>query len=344
MALDSSKISRLRNKIDDKSSRNPSFSIYITDTEVTYGAITITDSLITTAITGGTVTPLSISLTGITYNTVKKVCDYINTQYGYNAEINMLGDYNYSSVDLFNVSDKDILNKPFDVYTNHSFDDTTLTQCLTDALYSHLGTKYTWDTLPVSEEYAVILKAAIMCLTDKATTFCKYYPVDTEGSSIDKGAALSNYLDLLDRLEKEYEALISGSSEGGPTITEGQLRRKSRKVGIMSPYAIGDIPSAVLLNEGYDIGTDSFTISWSMNTDPDFYSYRIYYTTTSGTTVTIDNSTLYAEITDRGILHNTFTDMTTGTTYYIRVVCTNRSTLSTNDLYSYSNQIEVETD
>lgn len=340
MALDATKILRLRQKIFDLAESVNVFSLYITDSDCTQGLATVSADTLTISVTGGSLSALTISLTGTSYDTLGELVNHINTNFGYKAVLRSGINRNHDSDDIEEFYSADILNKPWDFRTAHFFDDSFLEDELEDAIYIHIGTSYTWDTLPVKEENLVILKAAISCLYTKAAYASKYYPVDTEGSSIDKGRMVDQLLSVAEAYEEQYQSGIDSYSEGGAKVHPGWLYRKSTIKGYHVPYARENWPTAVTLNSGYTPTTTSLTISWDLCKDEAFYSYKVYYSTSSGVTTA---STMANEITDRAQLSYIITGLITGTDYYVKIFTKSLSSTSTNSIIASSNEIAVTT-
>ncbi|MEW6203079.1 MAG: fibronectin type III domain-containing protein [bacterium] len=78
-------------------------------------------------------------------------------------------------------------------------------------------------------------------------------------------------------------------------------------------------PAAVTVSAPTNATTTSLVISWTQNTDSDFASYKIYYSTSSGVS---ESSTLSQTVTPYTDTAQAVTGLSAGTTYYFKVyVC-----------------------
>ncbi len=75
-------------------------------------------------------------------------------------------------------------------------------------------------------------------------------------------------------------------------------------------------PGAIVLNEPEDTTPNSVTLSWSQSDFEDFYSYRLYYSTTPN----FDRLTTdFVEVFDQTITRTTVTELTEELTYHFRI-------------------------
>lgn len=101
-------------------------------------------------------------------------------------------------------------------------------------------------------------------------------------------------------------------------------------VALVSP------PAPVTVSEPTNIVSDSLTLSWSKNIDPDFESYRIYRATRPNADLT--NSILVANITNQNSITFTDNDMQADTAYYYKIYIFDKANLS-----SASNEVSATT-
>jgi|GEM_PF-2953014 len=118
----------------------------------------------------------------------------------------------------------------------------------------------------------------------------------------------------------------------------------SADVDLIKPYLFGNNkldPTQSSLTYPSDITASSMTITWSLNEDPNFVAYKLYYDTVS--TVS-ENSILAATITDISTASYKIADLEANKTYYFRlyVLNSNNNSVGSNIVYGKTSVIKGE--
>lgn len=79
----------------------------------------------------------------------------------------------------------------------------------------------------------------------------------------------------------------------------------------------GNPPNPVVLDDPYNSTTSSLSLTWSINTDIDFYAYKVYMATHADVTV---SDTLVTTITNAATVTYTVTSLDPETTYYFKII------------------------
>ena len=129
-------------------------------------------------------------------------------------------------------------------------------------------------------------------------------------------------------VETTYYFKLRVVDKDGLTNDSNEVSGTTQKINVA--------PTAVKLNEPFNVTDDTMEVNWSMNKDSDFKSYEVHLGTQQG--FTINASTLKATITAQNLTAYKFEGLTQLTNYYIKV-----RVVDTGGLYSDSNEVTAKT-
>lgn len=240
----------LRVMIQDVEARVIAFRFRTTDPEVTALTLTITATTLTTTPVGGTVAALNITLTG---KTIRSLVDAILAVDGYTADVTPQASWEHAATDLrlTPAGGLDIGQGDFDVQ-HHAFSDAELTRILSRAIITH-NPGFGDNTVPAREAEPVLLLAHISICKLLVHENAKFYAIEGQVSTGNKGERVAHYLSLADHLRDEYDRIVDrlglrpdtdldGDSESG-VIHVGTLRRVSHRYsGARVPFGANTKP------------------------------------------------------------------------------------------------------
>lgn len=342
--------SELRLRISDVNATLEAFRLRCTDPAATLVRLVITATTLTTTVTGGSATGLSITLTG---KTVRQVVDEIQAVAHYTVSLNPAASAEHSATDLrlTPATGVSIGNTDFTVQT-HAFSDTELDTILANAAQTH-SPSFTTATVPSKESGLVLLLAHILVCHIMAHDNSRFYPVSGVIADADKGARVKRYLDVAKELRTEYDAQVDrlglkptddtdGDDETG-VVEVGTLRRNNLRLGARVPFSSNTRPRAITglavsktAGPVEDPSTELF-LSWDRIREPNF-SRVVVLRQTSGSDKLLDNldvalrnyngdadfivrTTIYNPATN--YFHDT--ELTASTAYHYRVYTVDRN-------------------
>jgi nicotinamide mononucleotide adenylyltransferase len=169
------------------------------------------------------------------------------------------------------------------------------------------------------------------------TEFKFYDTINVTAKCIDSNGTLDTvifYDSLAGATWKAFDTLFAADSAKGGLYTTKKYDTLSPggthflKVKVIDKYdstrtstfvtVVHHPPTAVVLSPLTDTTSDGCTLTWSLNSDAGFASYKVYYSTSPG----VDTSgALYGTITNRNVTSIAFSGsgFTSGTTFYVKI-------------------------
>lgn len=275
--------SELRLRISDVAATLEAFRLRCTDPAAKTVRLTITATMLTTTVTGGSAAGLSITLTG---KTVRQVVDEIQAVALYSVSLSPAASAEHSATDfrLTPATGVSIGNADYTVQT-HAFSDTELDTVLENAAKTH-SPSFTASTVPEKESGLVLLLAHILVCHIMAHDNSRFYPIAGVIGDADKGSRVKRYLDVARALREEYDTQVErlgikptddedGDDETG-VIEVGTLRRNNLRIGARVPLYANTKPRAVTglavsktAGPVEDPSTELF-LSWDRTREPNF--------------------------------------------------------------------------
>lgn len=266
----------LRVQISDKEAKSPAFRIRVTDTEVTSALLTITGTQFQTNLTGGSTADLDIDLVpaGQAIDILTLV-NAIETVPGYEVRLDPEGMWTHEADDLRQTPATGIeIGQQDYLVQHHAFSDTELNAIINRAAQSH-SPVYTSSTVPDREAYLVMMLSHITICRLLMHDNARFYAIEGDLTTTDKGVRVRHYRDLITSLRDEYDKLVArlgfkpeddvdGDDETGVVVV-GQLRRRSHRLAARVPFQNNTIPhpiSGLAVSKTNGAVTDPTTQLW----------------------------------------------------------------------------------
>jgi hypothetical protein len=155
------------------------------------------------------------------------------------------------------------------------------------------------------------------------TEFKFYDTINVTAKCIDSNGTLDTvifYDSLAGATWKAFDTLFAADSAKGGLYTTKKYDTLSPDSTRTSTFVtvVHHPPTAVVLSPLTDTTSDGCTLTWSLNSDAGFASYKVYYSTSPG----VDTSgALYGTITNRNVTSIAFSGsgFTSGTTFYVKI-------------------------
>ena len=226
--------------------------------------------ILSTSVTGGTISDLSIELEDV--STIRSLVDLINAEDGYTAEL--LGeDGSRSPEDIIPVSAISILQQEQTLSTQHWFSSLQILRWADEFCERRMG-GYTTENVPDDDEVYVALNAALHGCNMLLANAAKYYSFSIEGFSGNRGALVSQYQMLYNNIKDRIDTL-------GHNITISRIVRPGRNTG-------GLVPTSQVVNAtpvkliSADISGSDVTLTWGQSLSVNFYCYEVWQDSGSG--------------------------------------------------------------
>lgn len=225
--------------------------------------------------------------------------------------------------------------------------DTDLSSYLwSGALRLHPGIS-SWEEIESVKEYGVLLLAAISVADFRMMASAQYFPITSRVGSTDPSVRVRSNVEIKAALMKQFDAYMEQSGiSSGNEILVGELFKRDAIGDVLIPIDTSPSPPKLTLTLLAQTATE-ISIGWNNPGIADFDSYTIYMSTSPN----IEDKTRYAEEFNTGVRSDAsgvlciptqwdiaarLGGLTTGTTYWIVVVCQN-----INSKVSVSNEISV---
>lgn len=344
-------LSDLRVNIHDVDAKSASFRFRTTNGEVTSLVLSISATTLAAVATGGSQANLSVTLTG---KTARQVVSEINAVAGYQADLDPQASWEHDATDFrqtpsggINIAQQDF------VIQHHAFSDAELTRILTRAMHTH-NPGFTTSTIPEREAEAVLLLAHIMVCKVFVHENAKFYAIEGQVASGNKGERVDHYLRLASAMRNEYDAIVDrlglrpdtdldGDSESGAIHVGSMRRARPRYGGARIPVGMNTRPqtpngfavsnTSVLVEDD----TDEMHLTWE-RIRSNAFSHVIIVRQKTASTMLVDN---YRAMVDRfsgeadfaivctlyDVRKTWFTDsgLDAATTYYYRLFVFDRN-------------------
>jgi len=219
---------------------------------------------------------------------------------------------------------------------------------LEEAIQRH-NDEYTWDTLPAKERPAVLLLAwKTVCFVRATEIGSHQFSVTGQQGSSNPAERFNYLMQLVEKLEKEYETLCDDIGVASDDVTVGTIIRVDKLTDWVIPYNQHTGPTASTLAVTAS-GATQVDLVWTQEAVPGFFRYSVFYDTSPGledlTTLNEANPTHYGITSSASLLstitaiHKTalrVTDLEAGQLYYFVV-----QTMDSSKHVSLSNEVEI---
>lgn len=261
-------IDRVRAEIGDTENRQNCLTIRCTEPGTTGAILTIAAENLSTEILPAQTPPsgIELDLDLADYGSIYDLVDAIEAIGGYEVKV-VTSDASKDPRDLMTVNAKSILNSSLTIQTRHWFSDSQIYSWLTDACLRH-APDYIPENLRDDDAIYISLQAAMHGATLLMANGAKYYGINVDGVTANKGVLVEQYRTLLVTLRERLGDVRFN-------IIEGRLVKPSHRTGHMAPasYVRDAIPVRLL---SADVSTNNVTLTWTQATSRDFFCYEIW--------------------------------------------------------------------
>jgi len=262
-------IDNVRANIGDTENRQNCLTIRCNEPGTTSAVLTVADEELTITTLPADVTPptaIDLDLDLTAYSNIYTLVDAIETVGGYDVKI-VTSDASKDPRDFTPVNAKDILNSTLTLQSRHWFSDAQIYRWLVDSMLRH-APDYDIENIREDDEIYIALQASLHGATLLMANGAKYYGINVDGVTANKGVLVDQYRTL-------YNTLRERLGDVRHNIIEGRLVKPSHGTGHFSPASQVKDAIPVRLLSG-DVLADDATLTWTQSTARDFYCYEIW--------------------------------------------------------------------
>lgn len=138
-----------------------------------------------------------------------------------------------------------------------------------------------WDDITETMAHGITLWSSLAILDARMLTLARYFPIDSRVGKTDPSRGLEAAVNLKKELLKQWTLWCEQTGMLEDEIIQGTMYRRDWRTDLVVPASTQESPAQQVLTL-HSTGTDFAIVQWTQARESDFYSYRVYRSTTAG--------------------------------------------------------------